>query len=530
MSRIDKLPWARGVGESLTAAESVAASGEGAAEHVRTPVAEEDTLVGAPPRALSAVATTFVAMPVVTPLVPFRDRVLLDRRILKPRWEGLDRQPYVPVEPAPTLNAPLRAGDFLLWVDLPSTRALFTLAVPRVLHFSLTVQKEIRDDTIKITGGTAVLAVCAYEVSDTATAALLEMQWSSVLAANGFEGSNWRFQPLSLRNLDATLQLDAAHLTRPPQVTASGELGTATFVIELSQLGAQIWKDALETSGGSSLSGVCSLNARYYAQLADRVEVKEQVLSAPLGTLLGGVGAEALHVVNPQVSFEARVIVAGHPTVAGTVVNWLPSEGHAPQSLSFDETGGQFSALLTAQNVEGITIDWDAVVRFKPPGWPDIRQSGKLSVAGNDWSLVLKPGSWLTTRTISAVLLDANGEVIPDADFNDPNSRVQAELAFTAPFLKGKALRSTLFEADSEHAVTVAFPNPPDEKPGRVRLTIFATRGGKLRAKRRLLKADESLVAVMISPDARITIVTSHDKTLESSVPAEVLRHLARLG
>jgi hypothetical protein len=271
------------------------------------------------------------------------------------------------------------------------------------------------------------------------------------------------------------------------------------------------------------------LTANYLARPTDRLEVTNQRLTAALGVLLGGVGPDAVHIVNPQVSFNARVLVAGHPALESVILNWLPSEGHPPKNFMFAEEGGQFEAQITAEKVNAVTIDWNAVVRFKPAGWPDIRQSGKLSVAAGDWSLALAPGAWLTTYTLAAEFVDENDGVAADVDFNDPNTRVIADLAFSSEFLGSKVLQSNVFEPDNEHVVTVAFPNPPGQAtPGTAKLTIVAMRSGKMLTASRALASDEHLVAVFIRP-TKIDITTANDPQSESSAKYRTFARLAAL-
>jgi hypothetical protein len=477
---------------------------------------------------LERVATPRFVRSNVQPLV-LRQQLLLRKAMLYPRWREPDFDPHGQIEPAPALADPVDVGDFRLWPDDQGGRAFFSLTRPRVLDFSVVVQREVSEGTIKTTGGTATLTLSAYPVVETETLVALHEGWATALVQAGHPAQTWQFQVLNLRNVEASVSLDADHLVREPQITASGEFGLATYVLELSSLGAQIWKDAIERHTASAIPGACALRTHYYAQLRDRLEVREQTLTGSIGSLLGSCGPEVLHVLNPEVTFESRVIVGGHPTIAETIVSWLPSEGHNPETIVFDEFGGQFAARITSQNPKAVTIDWNAQVRFRPAGWPVVSQSGTLSVQDKQLSVVLKPDTWLVDYTISVVLLDANGNVIEDADFSDPQTRVQAVLAYQAPFIGGGQLRSTLFEGSNQHIVNVAFPQPPDSPPGTTKLTVFATRGESLRQVKRLLKRSESLVAVIVHPDARVEIVTENDPVPELSDESSVLARLAAL-
>ena len=102
-------------------------------------------------------------------------------------------------------------------------------------------------------------------------------------------------------------------------------------------------------------------------------------------------------------------------------------------------------------------------------------------------------------------------------------------MRYTAPFLPGgKALTSAF--ATRNEAMQVAFPTPPGQAPGEVRLTMFAIRGGKDQMLARVLKPDESLVVVRVFADARIDIKTNQDVVEESSEVGHVLTALAGMA
>jgi hypothetical protein len=444
------------------------------------------------------------------------DRIWPRRVVRQPPWIDVDRHPHTHVEPVPALSDPVIGGDHLLWVDDAGGRVFYAAQAPRLIDAQVTVYKQERDDTIQTTGGTAVVTVAVYDDVDAATLVALEQGWRDVLALGGHGTREWTFLPLSLRSLEPAVDVGAELAAGTPQVNASTEAGTATFVIPLSSMGAQIWRAALQMGAGLTVPGACSVRAHYLADLGTTMEARDHELSCPLGTLLAAVPPAAVRELDAEVSFDANVIVGGHPTVDKVLVDWTPSEGHSPESLTFDSAGGTYSAALTSQHPQDVTIDWHAQVLFRPPGWPAIVRSGTLSVASNDWAVVLKPSSWLLDYTINAVHVDADGNAL-DVSLLDPATRVQATLACTAPYLGPNGLKSTLFETEHEDLVKVCFPCPPDQPAGQVRLTVFATRDGKLRMKRRTLKPSESLVAVLIKPQAVIQILTSEDPGAETT-------------
>lgn len=313
------------------------------------------------------------------------------------------------------------------------------------------------------------------------------------------------YQPLVQRGLEASLETDPAFLAGAVSVTASPDVGTVTFVIRLSELGAQAWKDALEQRRGDLIAGVCRLTARYYATAEGALTVAPIQLVAPLGALLSSRGPEIMQVLNAQLTVDARVIVSGHQTLETVTVDWRPSEGHAPEALVFGPDGGSFNGLITSQDINAVTIDGSAQVRFKPGNWPIIQRRGQLSFGAGDWTLLLKPESWITEYALFVVLLDAAGNPVPqEASAGDVGDRVRCELRFTAPFLEGGAAVTSAFEATSQTLTRVAFPLPPGESPGEVKLTVFAQRGGATAMKARLIQASETFLIVTVQASAAI--------------------------
>ncbi|MDQ3701877.1 MAG: hypothetical protein M3442_13295 [Chloroflexota bacterium] len=547
-----------------------------ASQQLTTPVANQTVT------ATAAVRPT-KAQPIIT-----QSDVQLVRPVARPQW-AIKALPLIPIEPAPSLAPPVRVGDMLLWADAPRSRALYALCVPLLRDFSLTVRRENVGNTIKITGATAVLSVSAYTADDPPALEALRPAWTAALTKAGHSQRTWSFQPMHLRGLQGTLDAAAGHFSRPPQVTVSTETGTATFLLELTELGAQVWKDALEQSAARTIPGVCRLDASFYvyvqvqrgveiessartesipqlerstlalstaraeplanttlraAPIRDlpvrdspvrdvpirdepvraerrtetRVEVRRHLISAPLGTVLGALGPGAVRVVNPQLTVTANFIVAGHPIVENVVVDWRPSGGHEPLSQVFGPEGGQFQAQITSDNLDAIAIDWTAIVRYKPAGWPVIRRSGKLSFASTNWSEIINPVSWTREYVITTMLLDAQGRVLPAGGATNLVDRVQGTLTYSAPFLTAEAPLTNFFETSNQHMVKVSFPLPPDQQAGELKLTLFATRGGgtPTMVARRLLP-DETMVVAKIAADAKIEIFTNLDVLPEAS-------------
>jgi hypothetical protein len=452
----------------------------------------------------------------------------LHRLDLQHRWEHLEDRPYVEIEPVPTLGDPIVAGDWLLWPDVAGGRVFFSLREPVLRDFSLTVRQEQVDGALRTQGGTAVVTVSAYRSVEAAQLVALQGEWAGFLRGHLGGDVVVRFEALSLRSLDARLDVGGTVLATEPRATVSSEAGTATFLLELSPSGAVEWQQALERRAGHAITGVCALKAQYYAQLAGGAAIRSQQLDVPLGKLLAGAGPESLSLVNPEVSFETNVIVSGHPTVKSVVVNWMPNEGRSPESVVFDGAGGRHSAVVTSRNPRGVAVDWNVRAQFHPHDWPEVQQSGRLSVAANELTATVKPSLWVAEYAVSVLLLDQHGTVIPAIELLDPSSRVQIVLTYRAPYLPGGTMRS-VFETESQHMVKAAFPKPPDQPTGDVRLWAFAQRGAAPRWAERVLTPEESLVAILVGTDSSIRFVTDRDPAPETSKEAVVLGRMAAL-
>jgi hypothetical protein len=145
------------------------------------------------------------------------------------------------------------------------------------------------------------------------------------------------------------------------------------------------------------------------------------------------------------------------------------------------------------------------------------------------WSLVLKPDSWLLRFTVITMLLDEYGAPLPPAETTDLLNQVHGELTFEAAYLEGGAPLRASFETSSQDAVTAAFPLPPGEEPGSLKLSILSTRSGGTGMKTQPLAADETLVLVKVDPDGKIRVVTNGLTETVRGADRAILDRLARL-
>jgi hypothetical protein len=482
---------------------------------------------------------------------------------------------YLEIDPVPAFGEPVRVGDFLLFPDVAESRVFFTLAVPRLVNVNLTVQQENCNGTIKVTGGMAVLTVSVYEQADMLMLEKYRQNWTQKLAELGYSppGSEpvpqpkpfpkplpfpdrfppivkkpfpantppiiikplpletvnithktprsfWRFQPLNLRNLRASLEISANHLVRPPEITTSTDVGTVTFLIELSELGVQVWQDALTQRRGDTIPGICRLSTNFYAQMRKRFDIKQQALSVSLGVLLAGYGLEVISIQNPKISLEAKLIITGHPTIESVVIDWQPNAEGTPGQNIFSSEGGQLPIQVVTNNVNAIEIGWNAKVNFRVLGWPLIPESGKLSFATNNFVDIIKPTAWIRNYDIIAMLIDDQGNIIPSSS---TDHRLVLTLTYNSPSLQGLPPINTTFETSSQKIVTVLLPVPNPQLPAELAVTVTAMWGASTHMKTRKLQLDETSIIVTIYPSARIEVFTNLDTTSEVSVESEML-------
>lgn len=455
---------------------------------------------------------------------------------LDPKWQ-IKPLPTKPVRPVQTISPPLTVGEYQLWA-MPDNLgvlgvraggiAFFALSRPRLEAFSVTLRVEQRAGTLVLTGGDASLALSAYGEDTLGDVEAHRTAWEAALVAAGHGNRAWIYQPLVLSGLRALVDLPEAYLAGPPVVSVAADMGDASIRLPLSAFGAQAFKTALQAKRGDTLPGVCTLSAHFLAQHGTSLTTRQQDLVGTLASLLAGAGPEHIRTVNPQVTIEANVIVRGHSLLDSAVVTWVPNEGHVPEALTFGPSGGEYKGVIASDDVGRVKIDWNAVVRFKPAGWPNVVAKGTQSVAVNDWNVNLNPESWIAGYSIVVLPLDARGSVIPPAVALAEGETLSCELRYAAPFLAGGRPLTTVFQTRNE-AVQAAFPVPPGAAPGEVRLTVFAIRGGKDAMAVRVLKPDESLVVVRVFADARIDIKTNQDPVEESSVAARTFAALAGL-
>jgi hypothetical protein len=427
------------------------------------------------------------------------------KALARPIFQDLNRISKLPiltfpVLPPPAPKTPIQAENVWLWPDAAARTAYYMLSSPVRMELSVVIEQ---DASFRISGGSATVVVGLFPAARTQAAI---DNWIAALRRVSIDASAWRFEPLQLNRLDAALDIPAGHTQGAISTSTSPRLGTVTFLLRLTSLGAQIWKQGLE--GGSPPPGVCNLTAWYVASGgAAQIAAQQQQVNATLAALTSGVSAEtAVRTMNPELAVDATLTIDGDPTIEVIGVEMRARNGSV-QTQTFGAEGGTLTMRMTSSNPRAEQVDWSVRVVFAAASWPPMRVSGTLSNA-TGWVDLLVPSSWLRAVSLTTMLIGPDGSVLASRALN-PANRVTGAVDFTAPFLEGATSLHTGFETSSQESTTVLVPRPPSQPPGTLKLTIFALRDGKDVMLVRNLNPDEEWVLVKVYANARIELLTN---------------------
>jgi hypothetical protein len=433
--------------------------------------------------------------------------------------------PHITIPPVPPVRDPVPAESVLLWPDPGASQAFFIGKTPEVLEMSLTVERTVRDGTIWTSGGNAVLVVATLpQLSQEALAQQYEA-WTNALEIAGYGKPNWRFLPLPLVGLTASVDLQEAHARSLPRVTCSTQIGTATILLDLSETGVAVWRQAIETQRPETIPGLCNLTASFYGQVnSQKVQLEHQNLSAPLGNLVREAGPSILQNVGPEMAVEAVLVVDGHPTIENAVVSLRSPSGETHTQVVGPE-GGRVSLRLASENPSMERVEWTARLTFQSPAWPVVSAAGTLS-SEQGWVDIINPSSWVRNISLMTILLDGNGEVVGNGApaAVDPANRVMCALDFSGTFLgSGSALHAS-FETSSQELLNLVIPSPPGVATDDVelKLTVFSMRGGRDEMRVRQIARDEQWIVIRVYPNARIEISTNRTPSTEAEQASDV--------
>lgn len=400
--------------------------------------------------------------------------------------------------------------DIINYIALPTNRAFFAPAVPHLVDCVLTLHMTSDSGGLRIRGGTVVMTVSVY-ASESPTA--LHGEWSKALHQAGYPQSWWNFIPQQLNGLTARLEISEAMLRSETQVTVNADSGLATFIIELSEQGALTWKQAFEQGQGTSLSGVCRMEAAYYGGSGGHIQVAPQKVEAALGALVASCTSENIIRINPQETFDVHLVVQGHSLLQTAVVSLKPSVGQPPVNQTFGSAGGTAALSITTQDVEQVSVQWHVELTFAmEQGWDTFVVSGEFSSA-TQWVEIINPASWLLQYLFLVVYVDDRGDPLPASD-PDVSAMAGGVLTYRTA---SHVLRSS-FDATHQTPVRVVLPaNLPGQPFGDLTFEILTTRDQRTSLQSRRLTQTDNYVVVKIYPDSHAQIVTSADTLSESS-------------
>lgn len=411
-------------------------------------------------------------------------------------------------------------------VRIKVRRAFFATIMPELQSFKLTIRQ---GGTHLETMGTALFTVSLYAQTDDVVMEKHRLEWTDALAAAGYGARLWKFLPVNLRKLQAFLDLDSQQLRSPIQVAINASAGTATFVVELSSLGAQIWQRALESRQIQQISGIARFTAKFYARTDDRLQIREQPFSVSLATLLSSCGPEHIETINPIVALKTELIVQSHAFVDSVAVTWQPKQGGETIHRRFPgNDGGILTGVVLTDNLNAVDIVWDAQIQYRFPGWSIASQQGNLSLLNA--IEIIKPGSseWIKEYTIYTVLMASPTQVATNlAEFED--IEVTATISYSANYLKQPL--TTTFQPKHLEMTDVPFPLQPGQEPTQVGLTTVTKSRSQntiLASVLRILKPEELLLNLKIFRDGQVAICASTDPIDESSIEGDLFELLGQ--
>ena len=170
-------------------------------------------------------------------------------------------------------------GNYKLWQSTRPNIILFTPRQPTLAinpvtgryQFAMAQYRQQTEDTYKITGGSAVFAITTSLQHDAANFERLKEQWLSEMGAVGPEPPrNPRFIPLNVQKGEARVLIDEATGTADQEhndqdVGTPG--GTLSFLVNLTELGAQLWSQGIKERTG--IPGGVAFSYEYLRMMPD---------------------------------------------------------------------------------------------------------------------------------------------------------------------------------------------------------------------------------------------------------------------
>lgn len=423
--------------------------------------------------------------------------------------------------PPPRRTDPVAVGDVLLFPG--DGVAMYLAARPLGLSTALTVRTEEVDGTVRTTAGNATVSCTVLPVLDGAALAERHEPWTAALAAAGHHARSWRFSPLHLRSVRATLELPDDHTTGAPTSSAGSDTADGVFVVDLSARGAQAWEQALESGHAHGIIGAVTFAVSFAAESNGTMHTQTHTLTDTLGSIVGD-SEVTRRDVRGEIGVPGRLLVRGHPTIDHVALTL--HAGDDVETATIGPEGGEISMVLATTNTGTEAIRWDANVAFASSTWPIIATHGELS-DNTGWSTILAPATWSRTIDVMMVLVDDDGHTATP----DGTEIVNGNVRYYPPDPGGRTV-STDFEGRHQQMAAVVLPSPPTGTTSaapRVELSMLVLRGGHQQMASTEISPDDRWVLVRVRPDATVSFATNGSPATEHDPLRETRRALTSL-
>lgn len=500
-------PHARGA-NPVTEASTLSSTSH-ARKLVRSPVAATTATYSRVAPARKAMVTR-AARPVVKP-------VLTRYLTLRPSFQiGV-----VANVPPPKRVDPVAVGDVLLFPG--DGVAMYLAARPVGLSTALTVRTEEVDGTVRTTAGNATVSCTLLPVLDDTDLAARRQRWITALEAAGYPGTNWRFSPLHLRSVQASIDVPADHLTGSPTASAGSDTADGVFVLDLTARGAQAWEQALTSRQTDGIVGAVKFTVSFAAESDGRLRTQTHTLTGSLGAVIADASFTRRN-VRGEIGVPARLLVRGHPTIDRVALTLHAGDDVETATIGAD--GGEVSMALATTDTDAEAIRWDAEVSFASSTWPIITTHGELSDDAG-WSTILAPATWSRTIDVMVVLVDSDGRTSTPDGTEIVNGNVRYHPADPAA-----RMVAADFEGRHQQMAAVVIPSPPTGRESaepRVELSMLVLRGGHQEMISTTIGPDDRWVLVRVRPDATVEFATNGSPASEHDPLRETRRALTTL-
>jgi murein DD-endopeptidase MepM/ murein hydrolase activator NlpD len=443
-----------------------------------------------------------------------REVLLSNHEVLlsKVKFKPLPVIPIIKVEPTEILENPILAGDYLFYPDETSKTLYYISSQPFLTDFSITIDKQESGGTTRITGAKAAISISLYAEDD-----LKQVQETMNRYTLLHPYKNWIIRQLNVLDLKPDLLLDRRSINHVDS-SASSDNGSATFLIDLNETGAQDFLNALQTGRPDTLRGSCRIEGRTYVKKNKTYNFKPINLQVELGHLLSQVTMDSVRIVNAQTTLQSTIVVTGNPNIEDVTLS-LKTNNLVVEQFVFGKEGGRAQLSVTDLNFNDLQIELIVLVNYLNPIWPIIENRKQLSYRESNWADIIDPATWLRNYRVITFIYDQNGNILESAD--SLSERATIEFVYKASYLQNATHEiKTVIETSSHSIEDIAVPIPNDATPGTLQLRVFAQRttpnGQIINLKNKDLDFNATLIVVKVLADGTIEFLSNTDPESES--------------